>query len=90
MRASSESNERFFGFGEQLTYFDQKGKVIPILMQEHDIGRGLPGFTQLVNLTGNGGRDNPYVTKAPYYTNSCLYKYTFHLAKILKVEFTVR
>jgi sulfoquinovosidase len=38
MRASSESDEHFFGFGEQLTYFDQKGKVIPILVQEHDIG----------------------------------------------------
>jgi hypothetical protein len=51
-------------------------------MQEHDIGRGLPGFTQLVNLTGNGGRDNQYVTKAPSYTNSCFYKYTFISSQI--------
>ena len=57
-------------------------------MQKHDIGRGLPGFTQLVNLTGNGGRDNPYVTEAPFYANSCFYKYTFYLANILKIEYT--
>jgi alpha-glucosidase len=65
LRAASEADEHFFGFGEQLTYFDQKGNVIPILVQEHGVGRGLPVFTGLVDLTQNGGGGNPYVTEAP-------------------------
>jgi methyl-accepting chemotaxis protein len=32
---ASSADEAFFGFGQQLTYFNQKGKVIPIIVQEH-------------------------------------------------------
>lgn len=65
LRYASSADERFFGFGEQLTYFDQKGHVIPILVQEHGVGRGLPVVTQAVDLTQNEGGGNPYVTEAP-------------------------
>jgi sulfoquinovosidase len=65
LRAASDPDEHFFGFGEQLTYFDQKGKIIPILVQEHGVGRGLPVFTQLVDWTQNGGGGDPFVTEAP-------------------------
>ncbi len=65
LRYASEADEHFFGFGEQLTYFDQKGKIIPILVQEHGVGRGLPVFTRVVDLTQNDGGGNPYVTEAP-------------------------
>jgi hypothetical protein len=37
---ASSADEAFFGFGQQLTYFNQKGNVIPILVQEHGIGGG--------------------------------------------------
>ena len=74
LRGSSEADEHFFGFGGQLTDFDQKGKILPILVQEHGVGRGLPGFTRLVNLTQNRGGGNPYVTEmpAPQYMTSKL------------------
>jgi len=62
---ASSADERFFGFGEQLTYFDQKGHVIPILVQEHGVGRGLPVVTQIANLTQNEGGGDPYATEAP-------------------------
>ncbi|MBN4001031.1 alpha-glucosidase [Nostoc sp. LPT] len=65
LRYASNPNEAFFGFGHQLTYFNQKGKVIPILVQEHGIGRGLPGITQLVDLKYDGAGGNPYITEAP-------------------------
>ncbi|GJG89512.1 alpha-glucosidase [Gemmatimonadetes bacterium T265] len=65
LRIASTRDEAFFGFGQQLTYFDQKGKVLPILVQEHGVGRGLPVVTQLVDLAANGGGRNPYVTEAP-------------------------
>lgn len=65
LRAASAADEAFFGFGEQLTYFNQKGKVVPILVQEHGVGRGRPVLTQLIDMFANGGGGNPYVTEAP-------------------------
>jgi alpha-glucosidase len=65
LRSASAPDEAFFGFGQQLTYFNQKGNVLPILVQEHGFGRGLPILTQLVDLFANGGGRNPYVTEAP-------------------------
>lgn len=65
LRYASNRDEAFFGFGHQLTYFNQKGKVIPILVQEHGIGRGLPVITQIVDLKYDGAGGNPYITEAP-------------------------
>jgi sulfoquinovosidase len=65
LKYASSSREAFFGFGQQLTFFNQKGKVIPILVQEHGIGRGLPIVTQLVDLLYDGAGGNPYLTEAP-------------------------
>jgi alpha-glucosidase len=50
LRYASSPDERFFGFGQQMTYFDQKGRLLPILVQEHGVGRGMPIITQLVSL----------------------------------------
>jgi alpha-glucosidase len=73
LRYASSSSEGFFGFGQQLTYFNQKGKLIPMLVQEHGVGRGLPVVTQLVDLLYDGAGGDPYITEAPapqYITSS--------------------
>jgi alpha-glucosidase (family GH31 glycosyl hydrolase) len=62
---ASSADEAFFGFGQQLTYFNQKGNVIPIVVQEHGIGRGLPIVTQLVDLLYDGAGGNSFITEAP-------------------------
>lgn len=69
---ASASDEHFYGFGEQLTYFDQKGKVIPIMVSEHGVGRGLPVVTQYMNLAEDHAGGNPYTTgiPAPQYITS--------------------
>lgn len=36
----TSSQEQFFGLGEQPSYFNHKGKRVPILIQEQGIGRG--------------------------------------------------
>lgn len=74
LRYASPENEYVYGFGEQLSYFDQKGKEIPVIVQEHGIGRGLPGLTWLVNRLEDGGGGNPYITgiPAPQYITSKL------------------
>lgn len=47
---SSERNERFFGFGEQFSHMDFKGKRVPIFVQEQGIGRGDQPITFAANL----------------------------------------
>lgn len=47
---SSEKNERFFGFGEQFSHMDFKGRKVPIFVQEQGIGRGDQPITFAANL----------------------------------------
>ena len=65
LRSASTADEGFFGFGEQLTYFNQKGNILPILVQEHGVGRGRPILTRTIDVLAKGGGRNPYVTEAP-------------------------
>jgi len=65
LRYASSEDERIYGCGEQLTYFDQKGHLVPMMVQEHGVGRGLPLLTEIVNATRNGGAGNAYSTGAP-------------------------
>ncbi|HET8708007.1 MAG TPA: hypothetical protein VFM46_17010, partial [Pseudomonadales bacterium] len=37
---ASSPQEHFFGFGEQFTYFDMKGKKVPVWVSEQGVGRG--------------------------------------------------
>ncbi len=65
LRLGSSPEEGFFGFGQQLTYFNQKGNLLPILVQEHGIGRGRRGVTRAVDLFASDGGGSPYVTECP-------------------------
>lgn len=47
---SSEGSERFYGFGEQFSHMDFKGKRVPIFVQEQGIGRGDQPITFAANL----------------------------------------
>lgn len=47
---SSEGNERFYGFGEQFSHMDFKGRRVPIFVQEQGIGRGDQPITFAANL----------------------------------------
>jgi len=65
LKCASVKDEGFFGFGQQLTYFNQKGALIPILVQEHGVGRGKPVVTQLVDVFADHGGGNPHITEGP-------------------------
>ena len=69
---SSTADEAIFGFGEQLTYCNMKGQVVPIISQEHGIGRGLPGVSKAVNefLPGAAGTPVSTETVSSYYMTS--------------------
>ena len=65
LRMRSEPEEAFFGFGEQLTYCDLSGQVVPLVSQEHGIGRGLPVVTDGVNALIPGAGGTPVSTGSP-------------------------
>ncbi len=50
---SSHKGERFYGFGEQFSHFDMKGKRVPILVQEQGLGRGDQPITAAANLVAH-------------------------------------
>jgi alpha-glucosidase (family GH31 glycosyl hydrolase) len=68
---ASSSEERFFGFGTQFTYFDMKGHLVPILIREQGIGRGEQPVTWVVDWRAGAGGD-PYTSYAsvPHYITS--------------------
>lgn len=47
---ASDENERFYGFGEQFSHMNFKGKRVPIFVQEQGIGRGDQPITLAANL----------------------------------------
>jgi alpha-glucosidase len=64
----SDAEERFFGFGEQFTWFDLKGRRVPILVTEQGIGRGRQPITWLVDrIAGAGGDWHTSYAPVPHY-----------------------
>jgi hypothetical protein len=49
----TKKDENFFGFGEQFSHFNMKGKRVPIFVQEQGIGRGDQPVTALANFVSN-------------------------------------
>lgn len=64
---ASEAGEKFYGFGEQFSCFDMKGKRVPIMVQEQGIGRGDQPITMAANLVSYRCR-----ILRPFYTTSFL------------------
>ena len=70
---ASPPDEHVFGFGEQFTHFDLKGKRVPIWVQEQGIGRGLQPLTTAVDLVArSGGAWNTTYVSIPHYVTSGL------------------
>ncbi|MEJ5223944.1 MAG: alpha-glucosidase [Anaerolineales bacterium] len=62
---ASNAEERFFGFGEQFSYFDMKGRRVPIWVSEQGVGRGAEPITTGANLTNGGAGGNAFTSYAP-------------------------
>ena len=54
LMGASTGDEGIFGFGEQFSYFNQKGRKLPIMVREQGVGRGLQPITLAADLTNNG------------------------------------
>lgn len=62
---ASDPQERFFGFGEQFTYAQMKGRRVPIWVSEQGVGRGEEPITSAANLTNGGAGGSAFTTYAP-------------------------
>jgi alpha-glucosidase (family GH31 glycosyl hydrolase) len=69
---SSSASERFFGFGEQFSHFNLKGRTVPILTTEQGHLRGLQPYTFLLNQISKGAAGSWSTTYAavPMYISS--------------------
>ena len=69
IRYNSSKDEQFFGFGEQLSYANLKGKIVPIKVEESGVGRGSPIETG--DIPARGSYYNTYAPM-PVYVSSKL------------------
>ncbi|XP_039028333.1 sulfoquinovosidase-like [Hibiscus syriacus] len=69
---ASEENEIFFGFGEQFSHMNFKGRRVPIFVQEQGIGRGDQPITFAANLVSYraGGDWSTTYAPSPFYMTS--------------------
>ncbi|CAN5855720.1 alpha-glucosidase [soil metagenome] len=68
---ATSPEERIFGFGTQYTYFDLKGRKVPIFIEEQGIGRGAQPITLAANLqAGAGGAWYSSYATVPHYVTS--------------------
>jgi sulfoquinovosidase len=71
VRYQTNENEQFFGFGEQYSHFNLKGKKFHLFTEEQGIGRGDQPITFGANLTaGAGGDEFTSYAPIPYYTTT--------------------
>ena len=70
LRFASVRDEQFFGFGEQFTHIDLKGRHLDIISQEPGIGRGVQPLTWVMNtFFGAGGDDTRSNARCPLVTS---------------------
>jgi len=72
IKYSSSPDENFYGFGEQFTHFNLKGKRLPIIAQEQGIGRGQEPISTIMNNVEKGTSGDWHTSYAPvphYITN---------------------
>lgn len=73
-RMAATPGERIFGFGQQLTQLNIKGRRIPILSQEPGIGRGVQPLTWIMNTFFKAGGEwhNTNAPAAWFLSSTCV------------------
>lgn len=70
---ASERDEHIFGFGEQFSFFDLKGRRLPLFVMEQGIGRGAQPITLGADLQARaGGAWHTSYAGVPHYITSRL------------------
>jgi len=72
LRYGSEKDEAFFGFGQHYSRWNLKGDLVPVLISEQGVGRGLQPLTFILNTFVHGvgsAWHTTYVAKPMYMTS---------------------
>ena len=72
LRYGSEKDEAFFGFGQHYSRWNLKGDVVPVVISEQGVGRGLQPLTFILNTFVHGvgsAWHTTYVAKPMYMTS---------------------
>jgi alpha-glucosidase len=87
---ASTKEEHFFGFGEQFTNFDMKGKRVPIWLSEQGVGRGEEPITTAANITNGGAGGSEFTSYAPmpFFISSKMYSFNSTWPDYLVFDFT--
>lgn len=73
LRFAAAPDEKIFGFGEQFTVLNMKGRCVPVLSQEPGIGRGVQPLTFLMEkLFQAGGSWHHSNAPAPHFLSTSL------------------
>lgn len=62
LSTAASSSEKVFGFGVQYSVWDFRGRVVPILVSEQGVGRGLEPLTTVLNVAEHGAGGNWHTT----------------------------
>ncbi|MCB1193023.1 MAG: alpha-glucosidase [Leptospiraceae bacterium] len=86
---NAENDEQIFGFGEQFSHFNLKGKKLFIFTEEQGIGRGDQPITIGANIVaGAGGNEFTSYAPIPYYTTTENRSYFFENTSYSTFDFT--
>eukprot|EP01083_Nonionella_stella_P069357 184879_1 len=79
LRYNTNASESFMGFGQQYSFANFRNKIVPIVISEQGVGRGVEPVTSYLNKASNGAGGSwhtSYGSKPLYLTN---YKRSFLL-----------
>nr|WP_230868091.1 alpha-glucosidase [Iocasia fonsfrigidae] len=90
IRIMATENEKVYGCGEQLSYFNLRGKSFPLWTSEPGVGRNKKSYTTWqADLKDKAGGDY-YTTNYPQPTYISTRKYYCHLASTAYLDFDFR
>jgi alpha-glucosidase len=90
--AKADAGEGFYGFGEQFTYLDLRGRDVPVVVQEQGIGRGDNEVGNLLKLAApdSVGDWSTTYDAMPYYFSSKLRSMLLENAEISWFDLTAQ
>lgn len=90
LRAALPAEDEVMGFGEQYSVWDMRGRIVPLLVSEQGIGRGLEPLTAALNLLSDGQGGNWHTTYAalPHYVTASLQSVFFNQSAYAEFDLT--
>lgn len=88
---SCTPDESFHGFGESFTSFNLRHRVVPVLVSEQGVGRGLQPITDYLNTNvAQGAGGDWYTTYAPkpLYLTNLNHSLVFHNSEVMFFNLT--